>query len=138
MNRIFQWFFMWKMDPMSGFDIRLVFTLPPRDSTLQYKRCVHFWNNFPCLTSLVLLTTWVRRGYFEAYGRILPPFLAEGCINIQIRNKWCCRRNKWIRNLRHKVTKNIFCKIGATAELFKMWFTVYRKLELIILSNVCF
>ena len=25
------------MDPMSGFDIRLVFTLPPRDSTLQYK-----------------------------------------------------------------------------------------------------
>ena len=27
---------------MSGFDIRLVFTLPPRDSTLQCKRCVHF------------------------------------------------------------------------------------------------
>ena len=25
------------MDPMSGFDIRLVFTLPPRDSTLQLK-----------------------------------------------------------------------------------------------------
>ena len=45
-------FFMWKMDPMSGFDIRLVFTLPPRDRTLQYKRCVHFWNNFPCNTSL--------------------------------------------------------------------------------------
>ena len=40
------------MDPISGFDIRLVFTLPPRDSTLQYKRCVHFWNNFPCITSL--------------------------------------------------------------------------------------
>ena len=34
------------------FDIRLVFTLPPRDSTLQYKRSVHFWNNFPCITSL--------------------------------------------------------------------------------------
>ena len=49
-------FLMWKMDPMSagssGFDIRLVFTLPPRDSTLQYKRCVHFWNNFPCIKSL--------------------------------------------------------------------------------------
>ena len=43
---------MWKMDPLSGFDIRLVFTLLPRDSTLQYKRCVHFWNNFPCITSL--------------------------------------------------------------------------------------
>ena len=44
---------MWKMDPMSGFDIRLVFTLPPRESTQQYKRCVHFWNNFPCITSLL-------------------------------------------------------------------------------------
>ena len=25
-----------KLNPMSGYDIRLVFTLPPRDSTLQY------------------------------------------------------------------------------------------------------
>ena len=31
-------FFMSKMDPMSGFDIRVVFTLAPRDSTLQYKK----------------------------------------------------------------------------------------------------
>ena len=54
MTRIFHWFFMWKMDPMSGFDIRHVFTLPPRDSTLQYKRCVYFGNNFPCITSLIL------------------------------------------------------------------------------------
>ena len=52
MTRIFHWLFMGKMDPMSGFDIRLVFTLPPRDSTLQYKRCVHLWNNFPCIKSL--------------------------------------------------------------------------------------
>ena len=44
-------FFMWKMDPMSGCNIRLVFTFPPRDSTLQYKRCVHHWDNFPCITS---------------------------------------------------------------------------------------
>jgi len=44
-------FFMWKMDPMSGCNIRLVFTFPPRDSTLQYKRCVHLWDNFPCITS---------------------------------------------------------------------------------------
>ena len=53
LTRIFHWFFMWKMDPMSGLDIRLVFTLPPRDSTLQYKRCEHLWNNFSCITSLV-------------------------------------------------------------------------------------
>ena len=40
------------MDSMSDFDIHLVFTLPPRDSALQYKRCVHLWNNFPCITTL--------------------------------------------------------------------------------------
>ena len=50
---------MWKMDPMSGFDIRLVFTLPPRESTLQYKRCVNLWNNFPCITALILCSCWV-------------------------------------------------------------------------------
>ena len=47
------------MDPMSGWNIRLVFTLPPRDSTLQNKRCVHFWNNFPCIFNL---------GYRELYS----------------------------------------------------------------------
>ena len=54
MTGIFQWFFMWKMDPISGFDVRLVFTLTPRDNTLQYKRCVHFWNDFICIITL----TW--------------------------------------------------------------------------------
>jgi len=43
---------MWKMDPMSGCDIRLVFTLPHRDSTLQYKIWVHLWNNFPYIITL--------------------------------------------------------------------------------------
>ena len=52
MTRIFHWFFMWKMDLMSGCDIRLVFTLPPRDSTLQYTRCVHPWNHFPFIITL--------------------------------------------------------------------------------------
>ena len=51
-TRICHWFFMWKMDPMWGFEIRLVFTLPPRDSTLQNKRCVHLRNNFPCIITL--------------------------------------------------------------------------------------
>ena len=48
---------MWKMDPMSGFDIRLVFTLQPGDSTLQYKRCVHLWNNIPCIITLGVIYT---------------------------------------------------------------------------------
>ena len=59
MTRIFHWFFMWKMDLMSGFDIRLVFTLPPRDSTLQYKTCVLFCNNFPCIIILVITLFYV-------------------------------------------------------------------------------
>ena len=40
------------MDSMSGCDIRLVFTFPPKDNTLQYKKCVHLWNNFPCISTL--------------------------------------------------------------------------------------
>ena len=36
-----------------GCNIRLVFTLSPRDSTPQYKRCVHLWNNFPCIITIV-------------------------------------------------------------------------------------
>ena len=42
-----------------GCDIRFVFTLPPRDSTLQYKRCVHLWNNFPCIITLVLRSLFI-------------------------------------------------------------------------------
>ena len=32
-----------------------------RDSTLQYKRCVNLWNNFPCIKSLILMevSTWI-------------------------------------------------------------------------------
>ena len=52
MTKIFHWFSMWKINPMLGCDIRLVFTLPP--STLQYKRCLHVWNNFPCIITLVI------------------------------------------------------------------------------------
>ena len=63
MARILNWFFMWKMDPMSGCDIRLMFTLPPRDSTLQYKRCVHLWNKFPCIITLV----WASNSCFTRW-----------------------------------------------------------------------
>ena len=41
------------MDPMPGFDIRLVFTLPPRDSTLQKMR-----------TSLNKFSLHYNLGYF--------------------------------------------------------------------------
>ena len=42
-----------KMDSMSGCDIRLVFTFPPKDSTLRYKKSVHLWNIFPCIITLL-------------------------------------------------------------------------------------
>ena len=50
MTRIFHWFFMWKIDPMSGFDIRLVFTLPPREVHCSTKDvytflALHPWKN---------------------------------------------------------------------------------------------
>ena len=52
MTRIFHWFFMWKMDPMLGCDIRLVFHYRPETVHLQYKRCVQLWNNFLYITPL--------------------------------------------------------------------------------------
>ena len=55
------------MDPMSGCDIRLVFTLPPRDSTLQYKRCVHLWNYFPCIIKYNKSILWNK---LQEYKRI--------------------------------------------------------------------
>ena len=38
--------------PTGWHGIHLVITLPPRASTLQYKRCLHLWNNFPCIITL--------------------------------------------------------------------------------------
>ena len=72
MTSIFHWFFMWKMDPMSGCDIRLVFTLPPRDSTLQYKRCVQLWNNSPYITPLVNPISWDFQALKLRKGQIVP------------------------------------------------------------------
>ena len=93
--------FMWKMDPMSGFDIRLVFTLPPRDNALHYKRCVHFWNNFPCITSLV------RSIRFSVRVKCSIPFLTYFIdisgwveINLKISPKVC----KLDKNTFHRCT----------------------------------
>ena len=49
-----------KMDSMSRCDIRLVFTFPPKDSLLQYKKCVHLWNNFPCISTSMYPTWWMQ------------------------------------------------------------------------------
>ena len=52
MTRIFHRFFV-KMDSLSGFEIRRVFTFPPKDRTLQYKKCAHLKNKFPCISTLM-------------------------------------------------------------------------------------
>ena len=80
MTRIFHWFFMWKMDPMKGFDISLLFTLPPRDSTLQYKRCVHFWKKLSLhnilgiahLTNITIIIIIIKIINISGYGNIAP------------------------------------------------------------------
>ena len=43
-----------------------------RDSTLQYKRYVHLWNNFPCIITLSLGSIWVN--------------WLSGCVYIHLRN----------------------------------------------------
>ena len=48
-----------KMDSMSDCDVRLVFTLQPKDSTLQYKKYIHLWNNFPCISTMIIKIHWV-------------------------------------------------------------------------------
>ena len=40
------------MDSISGCDIHFVFAFPSTDSTVQYKKCVHLWNNFPYISTL--------------------------------------------------------------------------------------
>ena len=106
MTRIFYWFFMWKMGPMSGFDILPVFTLPPRDSTLQFKRCVHLWNNFPCIITLACimfsLKLWVvnikilMMSFYPFYPYVLMIFSN----NLEITNKQrsMCSIEKWHDN----------------------------------------
>jgi len=71
------------MDPMSGCDIRLVFTFPPKDSTLQYKKYVHLWSNFPCISTLrqgiVMKTSFETRVSQIGLGSFLD-------INIFVKN----------------------------------------------------
>ena len=59
--------FLWKIDPMSGCDIHLVFTLLPRDRSLQYKKMRTLpWNNFSCIIILTihpfrqLMNEWIK------------------------------------------------------------------------------
>ena len=75
MTRIFHWFFMWNWDPMSGFNIRLVFTLAPRDSTLQYTSEMTFLALHPCL----LLSRFVQCSNFFLLFSYFLTFLLYFC-----------------------------------------------------------
>ena len=63
MTRIFHWFFMWKMDPMSGFDIRLVFTLPPKDSYFSTK------DEYTSEITFLALNPWIYAHCFTKYSQ---------------------------------------------------------------------
>ena len=78
MTRIFHWLFMWKMDPLSVFDMSvLCLHYPPVTVHCSAKRCVHLWNNFPCIKSLV------------------PPVQMQGIdlysLNFKYSNKMCLK-----------------------------------------------
>ena len=73
------------MDLMSGWDIRLVFTLPPRDSTLQYKRCVHLWNNFPCIITLSCTVYLMYKLYSIPWCTIYTVYLVYKLYSL----RWC-------------------------------------------------
>ena len=111
MTRRFHWLFMWKMDPMLGFDIRLVFPFPPRDSTLQYKKCVHLWNNFPCiiilpslfwLEKLITNSCLIRQSSFKGIveNRALPSLHARSHeIRLTVPLSKICKQNCKFRML---------------------------------------
>ena len=56
----------------SGFHIRLVFTLPPRNSILSTK---DLWNNFPCIITLV--STWTE--FHNTDGRLETAVICKHC-----------------------------------------------------------
>ena len=64
--------YLWKMDPISDLYNHLVFTLPPRDSTLQYKRCVHLWYKFPCIITLDRPVFGLNMGQLNSTIGFLP------------------------------------------------------------------
>ena len=59
MTRIFHWLFLWKWISRQAVT-SVLFTFPPKDNTLQYKKCVHLRNNFPCISTLV----WIKHYLF--------------------------------------------------------------------------
>ena len=70
MTRIFHRLFLWKWIPCQAVTIRLVFTFPPKDSTLQYKKFVHLWNNFPCIITLRKLEFLARGSSFPFIDKL--------------------------------------------------------------------
>jgi len=60
------------MDSLSGCDILLVFTFSPK---LQYKKCVHLWNNFPCISTLDSRIHDVSKGRWVKFCLFLKMWL---------------------------------------------------------------
>ena len=124
---------------MSRIDIRLVFTLTPRDSALQYKRCVHLWNSFPCIITLGGTIYWSQRNYWILTDNILPDqnelwTRIETIMNLPHKKKWI----KTIITLKRKIFNYVFSDtltyISVSLEpvlsiiMFKQWSCCSRTL----------
>ena len=87
MTRIFHWFFYVK----DGSYVRLrhpsCVYIKAQRSTLQYKRCVHLWNNFPCISTLFQTINYVRSNNLNLKYQKSK---SSGCQDIGIRklNLW--------------------------------------------------
>ena len=73
-----------KMDSMSGCNIRLVFPFPPKDSTLQNKKCVYLWNNFPCI-----------RTFLKINNLTMPWLLTSKYNSFLLNHVWHLTQNYW-------------------------------------------
>ena len=65
----------------------------PRDSTLQYKTCVHLWNNLPCIITLICCCKLARHRMNIRKQTVLIPhsikgFLTHSCNSLYINSAY--------------------------------------------------
>ena len=92
------------MNPMSGCDIRLVFTLPPRENWFQYVRRVYATAiNIPCIKTLSPPKFLLRETEPGAGMRAVP--------GLEVALRECAihpRRNKGIKDINSETLSSAF------------------------------
>ena len=69
MTRIFHRLFLWKWIPCQAVTSVLCLLFRPKTVHCSTKKCVHFWNNFPCISTLGLLKNLCsfQKSYIKLY-----------------------------------------------------------------------